>query len=102
MLERNDLCIGFSRRTHETGAEGATLHLRRARREVHTAAREQVYKRVMKGEVNLATAFRFSSSLVAVLDASDGRIVDVNPAFERELGYTRAEVIGKRTIDIDF
>jgi len=56
----------------------------------------------MKGEVNLATAFRFSSSLVAVLDASDGRIVDVNPAFERELGYVRAEVIGKRTIDVDF
>jgi diguanylate cyclase (GGDEF)-like protein/PAS domain S-box-containing protein len=52
--------------------------------------------------MNLATAFRFSSSLVAVLDASDGRIVDVNAAFERELGYRREDVIGRRTIDIDF
>jgi diguanylate cyclase (GGDEF)-like protein/PAS domain S-box-containing protein len=56
----------------------------------------------MKGDVNLATAFRFSSSLVAVLDASDGRIVDVNNAFETELGYRRDEMIGKRSIDVDF
>ncbi len=49
--------------------------------------------------MNLASAFRFSSSLVAILDAGDGRVVDVNPAFERELGYTRADVIGKRTVD---
>ena len=37
--------------------------------------------------MNLAGGFRFSSSLVAILDAGDGRVVDVNPAFERELGY---------------
>jgi PAS domain S-box-containing protein len=56
----------------------------------------------MKGEVNLATAFRFSSSLVAVLDASDGRIMDINRAFETELGYKREDLIGKRTIDVEF
>ena len=58
--------------------------------------------RVMKGEVDLASAFRFSSSLVAVLDASDGRVVDVNRAFESELGYRREEILGKRSIDLDF
>ena len=44
----------------------------------------------MKGEVNLATAFRFSSSLIAVLDANDACVVDVNRAFETTLGYDRA------------
>ena len=47
-----------------------------------------------------ASAFRFSPSVVAVLDASDGRIVDVNPAFEQVLGIARAEAIGKPTIDL--
>ncbi|HST26792.1 MAG TPA: PAS domain S-box protein, partial [Rudaea sp.] len=52
--------------------------------------------------MNLASAFRFSSSLVAVLDAGDGRIVDVNPAFEHELGYGREAMLGRSTLDIDF
>jgi diguanylate cyclase (GGDEF)-like protein/PAS domain S-box-containing protein len=51
--------------------------------------------------MNLAAAFRFSSSLVAVLDASDGRIVDVNPAFEQVLGFERRAVIGRGTLEID-
>ena len=52
--------------------------------------------------MNLASAFRFSSSLVAVMDASDGRIVDVNPAFEQQLGYARDAIVGKRSVEIDF
>lgn len=52
--------------------------------------------------MNFASAFRFSSSLVAVLDAGDGRIVDVNPAFERELGYLREAMLGRSTLEIDF
>ena len=52
--------------------------------------------------MNLASAFRFSSSLVAILDARDGRIVDINPAFEQELGYRRADTVGKRSIEIGF
>ena len=52
--------------------------------------------------MNLASAFRFSSSLVAILDAGDGRIVDINLALENELGYRREDVIGKRSIEIGF
>lgn len=52
--------------------------------------------------MNLAGAFRFSSSLVAILDASDGRVVDINLALQNELGYRREDIVGKRTIEIDF
>ena len=52
--------------------------------------------------MNLAGAFRFSSSLVVVMDASDGRIVDVNPAFLSELGYARDDIIGRRSVEVDF
>ena len=47
-----------------------------------------------------ANAFRFSSSIVAVLDAVDARIVDVNAAFEHALGIPRAEAIGSRSVEL--
>ena len=52
--------------------------------------------------MNLAGTFRFSASLVAVMDATDGRIVDVNPALEHELERSRAEILGKRSVEVDF
>ena len=52
--------------------------------------------------MNLAGAFRFSSSLVFIMDAGDGSIVDVNPAFERRIGYTRDEVVGKPNNKFEF
>ena len=52
-----------------------------------------------QGEFHFAGAFRLSASLVLVMDAHDGTIVDINPAFERVIGYARDEVIGKRTPD---
>jgi PAS domain S-box-containing protein len=39
--------------------------------------------------------FETSGSLIAIYSVPDAGIVDVNPAWERTLGYTRNEVIGK-------
>ncbi|MEP6483684.1 MAG: PAS domain S-box protein [Rudaea sp.] len=52
--------------------------------------------------MNLAGAFRFSSSLVFVMDAGDGSIVDVNPAFETRVGFRRDELIGKPSGKFEF
>ncbi len=52
--------------------------------------------------MNLAGAFRFSSSLVFVMDAGDGSIVDVNPAWEERIGYRRDEVVGKASPKFEF
>lgn len=52
--------------------------------------------------MNLASAFHYSSSLVAVLDPGDGRILDVNAAFERALGHCREDILGRNTLEIDF
>ena len=54
----------------------------------------------MHGEPHIAAAFRYSASLIVVLDAGDGCIVDVSPSVETALGYARDELLGKRPIDI--
>lgn len=49
----------------------------------------------LEAEHQLATTvFRASSEAVMICDA-ENRIVDVNPAFTRITGYTRAEVVGR-------
>ncbi len=50
--------------------------------------------------MDLAAAFRYSDSIVAVMRVDDGTLVDVNPAFERKLGWSRAEALGKLTVEI--
>ena len=52
------------------------------------------------GESQLARAFTLSTSLVLVIDAGDATIVDANPSLERASGYTRAELIGRRSVDL--
>jgi len=50
--------------------------------------------------VRLSDAFSSSESIVALLNAADGRFVDVNDAFERITGYPRAEVIGRIPLEV--
>ena len=50
--------------------------------------------------MQLARAFRHTDSIVAILERDDGSFVDVNPAFERILGWTRDEV--KNVLKIPF
>lgn len=51
--------------------------------------------------VGLASAFAMSASIVAVLDVETGLLVDVNPAFERETGWSRAEALGRAPVELD-
>jgi PAS domain S-box-containing protein len=50
--------------------------------------------------VRLAEAFSSSESIVALLNAVDGRFLDVNAAFERISGYPRDQVIGRIPLEI--
>lgn len=52
------------------------------------------------GETHIAAAFRYSPSLVMLLAAGDGVIVDVNAAVEKTLGFRRDELIGRRPLDL--
>jgi PAS domain S-box-containing protein len=44
--------------------------------------------------------FQTSGSLVAIHSIPDGRIVDVNPAWEKTFGYSRTEAVGRSPTDL--
>ncbi len=50
--------------------------------------------------MRLAEAFSSSESIVALLNAVDGRFLDVNAAFERITGYGRDTVIGRIPLEV--
>lgn len=50
--------------------------------------------------MRLLGAFASSESIVALMNADDGRFVDVNEAFERITGFRREDVIGRVPVEI--
>ncbi len=53
-----------------------------------------------RSEEKFSKAFRQSPMALTLVNANTNRYLDVNNAFERMLGYTRADVIGKSALEI--
>lgn len=45
-------------------------------------------------------SFHASPALMSIGHVSDGKLIEVNPAFLRESGYTREEALGRSTLDL--
>jgi len=65
----------------------------------HRARRKKAEAQLKKSEERFSKWFRRSPLMVTITRMSDGHYVDVNEAFERETGWTRAEVIDRSPID---
>jgi PAS domain S-box-containing protein len=61
--------------------------------------RKRVESALRESEERFATAFRGSPAAMAISRYEDGRLLDVNEAFLRAFGVTRAEVIGTTALD---
>ena len=46
-------------------------------------------------------AFYSSPIAMAITTVAEGRYVDVNEAFERQMGYPRAEICGRTSVELD-
>ena len=57
--------------------------------------RRRAERELRQSEEKFAAAFHTSPDLMAITRLSDGTILEVNEAYSRLLGYTRAESIGK-------
>ncbi len=60
-------------------------------------AQRRLRRAAQESEEKFATAFRVSPLLMALTRLADGQILEVNESYERLLGYTRAESIGRNT-----
>lgn len=67
---------------------GAQVERRRAQRELQRA------------EEKFASLFKAAPVGIALVDAAEGAIVDVNDEFERLTGYPRAQALGRRTTEV--
>src|SRR6185369_5436066 len=59
-------------------------------------------QRVLRAsEGRFATAFYASPVAMAITTLAEGRYVDLNEAFERQMGYSRGEVVGKTSLELN-
>jgi PAS domain S-box-containing protein len=63
--------------------------------------RVQSERSLRASEGRFATAFYCSPIPKAITRLADGRYVDVNNAFEQQIGYARSEIIGRTSLDLD-
>jgi PAS domain S-box-containing protein len=63
--------------------------------------RRAVEEALRKSEERFLKIFHVAPDPVGVTRAIDGVLVEVNPAFVEVFGWTRAEAIGKSTLDLD-
>jgi PAS domain S-box-containing protein len=63
--------------------------------------RKQIEEQLRYSEERFIKAFRSNPAALAITNRDDGTIIDVNGSYERLLGYSRSELIGRKTTDFD-
>jgi PAS domain S-box-containing protein len=84
-------------KTHLTRLPAALVGALERRRAL--VATQAAHKALLGSEAKFAKAFNANPSGMAITTL-EGRLVDVNEAFVRTLGYTRDEAIGRSTVEL--
>lgn len=62
--------------------------------------RKRVEEALRKSEERFSKAFHSSPDIITISTLEDGRFIEVNDSFTRISGYTREELIGRRSIEV--
>jgi len=65
-----------------------------------TAELSETTERLRESEERFSKAFHGSSVALAILDGASGCYLDVNDSFVRNYGYSRAELVGRTSLEI--
>ena len=63
--------------------------------------RKQTLESLRESEEKFSKAFRNSPNVIVITSIETGKIIDVNESIHRMTGYTREEVLGKTTIELN-
>jgi len=63
--------------------------------------RKRMEQALRESEVNFATVFRATPSVLVISTLAEGRYIEVNETFERVIGYRREEAIGRTSLELD-
>lgn len=64
--------------------------------------REEAETELQLSQEKFAIAFHASPDSILITRISDGKIIDINDSFQRITGYSRDDVLGKSTLEIQF
>ncbi|MEK1905736.1 MAG: PAS domain S-box protein [Pseudomonas sp.] len=65
-----------------------------------TSERKQAEAALRASEEKFAKAFLHTPDAVVITDRHDGRFIDINPAFERQFGWSKAEAVGRTSLEL--
>jgi len=78
----------------------AGLSAMQAKLKTIEAEREATVRAVRQSEQKFSTAFRSCPVAASIATAEDGRFIEANENYERDFGWPRADLIGRRSVDI--
>ena len=63
--------------------------------------RKKEQDQLKRSEIKFSTIFQTSPDIIAISEKSTGRIIEVNDAFERIMGYGREEAVGRTSRELN-
>ncbi|MBC9250078.1 sensory box protein [Pseudomonas alcaligenes] len=65
-----------------------------------TSERKQAEAALRASEEKFAKAFLHTPDAVVITDKSNGRFLEINPAFERQFGWSKEEAVGRTSLEL--
>lgn len=84
----------------ERNESGAVLRVTGTTQDIHT--RKLAELNLRQSERKFATAFQSSPVAASIATLEEGRFIEANEKYQRDFGWSRAELLGKTAIDIGF
>ncbi|HEX7475795.1 MAG TPA: PAS domain S-box protein [Dehalococcoidales bacterium] len=63
--------------------------------------RKQMEEKLRESEQKYSTAFRYGPAIIAITTIKDGKFIEINDSYLHSTGYTRDEIIGRPSADIN-
>jgi PAS domain S-box-containing protein len=88
------------RALHESVRQGRVVSEENVALQTEITKRQMVEQELRRSEEKFASAFRSSPCAMTITSVEGGRFIDVNRSFERQMGYSKEEVLGRNSAEL--